>query len=556
MDEGTITAVPGWDPPGPGPWQQDSAHNPVAQTLLMQQVYPAGFNRGFVETFGAYGVLLDRLAMGTVNGFAYHQPQPFDMPGPDGPKDPEWIGAEFGRRVEVAAQAFARRIWRDAMRRWDDELKPAAIARHRELADGLDALDDEQLHARVRACLDHLQEMVYQHHRHNGHAMVPVGDFMLHAAQWTHRPPHTLMGVLDGYSPVSNVSPPEMQAALGALRADAGAREILLGDGPPADVLAALRARSPEIDDYVAGVHFRMLEGFDIANPTIGERPESLVGRLRAALDVDHDTSRQRADAFAAELRAATPQEHRAEFDDLLAEARLVYRLRDERGIYSDIAAIGLVRLVLLELGRRLEARGRVKVPDDVLEAGLDEIDALFAGADAPTAHELHQRGIDRLDRTLAGAPRFLGDPPHPPPPVEMLPPPLARVMGAIGFMIDGVLGQLEQPAGDGTSIAGIPGAAGVYEGNARLVRSVDELFDLEHGDVLVAPTTGEAFNSMLHVVGAIVTDHGSFASHAAIVSREMGIPAVVGTADGTSRIRTGMRIRVDGTSGQVTILE
>ena len=73
---------------------------------------------------------------------------------------------------------------------------------------------------------------------------------------------------------------------------------------------------------------------------------------------------------------------------------------------------------------------------------------------------------------------------------------------------------------------------------------------------MLVAPTTGEAFNSMLHLVGAIVTDHGSFASHAAIVSREMGFPAVVGTVDGTRRITNGVRLRVDGTTGQVTILE
>jgi rifampicin phosphotransferase len=72
---------------------------------------------------------------------------------------------------------------------------------------------------------------------------------------------------------------------------------------------------------------------------------------------------------------------------------------------------------------------------------------------------------------------------------------------------------------------------------------------------VLVAPSTGEAFNSMLHLVGAMVTDHGSFASHAAIVSREMGIPAVVGTVDGSRRIPDGARVRVDGTAGTVTIL-
>ena len=137
-----------------------------------------------------------------------------------------------------------------------------------------------------------------------------------------------------------------------------------------------------------------------------------------------------------------------------------------------------------------------------------------------------------------------------------MLPPPLARVMSSVGFLIDGILGQKEAPEGDATTIIGIPGAQGVVEGPVRLVRSIDDLFELEEGDVLVAPTTGEAFNSMLHLVSAMVTDHGSFASHAAIVSREMGIPAVVGTCDGTTRLELAKRVRVDGTSGEVTILE
>lgn len=127
--------------------------------------------------------------------------------------------------------------------------------------------------------------------------------------------------------------------------------------------------------------------------------------------------------------------------------------------------------------------------------------------------------------------------------------------MAAVGFAIDGILGQLDEPIGTSTSIVGIPGAAGVYEGTARLVYSIDDLLTLEPGDVLVAPTTGEAFNSMLHLVGAIVTDHGSFASHAAIVSREMGIPSVVGTVNGTKRIQGGARVRVDGATGTVDIL-
>jgi phosphohistidine swiveling domain-containing protein len=545
-----------WDAPAPGPWQQDSAHNPVAQTPLIQHAYPAGFNRGFEEAFGAYGVLLDRLAMATVNGFTYHQPQPFDMPGPDGPKDPEWIGAEVGRRAGVAAQAFEDRIWRAGIQRWDEELKPASVARHRELDVDLTALGDAQLQSHIDECIAHVTDMVYQHHRHNMHALAPVGDFLLQAAGWTGRPPTSFLSVFDGHSPVSNVVCPEMEPALDALRKDDTARALLTSDGDPAELLARLRDQVPEVGDYVDAVHFRLLDGFDLPNPTIGERPELILGRLRSALEVDKDEARRRSDAAAEEIRAAVPEEHRAAFDDALAEARLVYRLRDERGIYSEIAAIGLLRLALLELGARLQGTGRLHAATDALEVTPEELGALLAGAEEPTADDLSGRAREREERTRAGAPRHLGPPPPAPPPVDMLPPPLARVMSSVGFLIDGILGQKEAPEGDDTTVIGIPGAQGVVEGRPRLVRSIDDLFELEPGDVLVAPTTGEAFNAMLHLVSAIVTDHGSFASHAAIVSREMGIPAVVGTCDGTSRLELAKRIRVDGTKGEVTILE
>jgi rifampicin phosphotransferase len=545
-----------WEPPSPGPWQQDSAHNPVAQTALLQHAYPAGFNRGFEECFDIYGLLLDRLAMASINGFTYHQPQPFDLPGPDGPKDPEWIGAEIGRRTGVAAAAFEARIWREGIRRWDEELKPASIARHQSLDVDLAALDGAQLQAHIEECIAHVSEMVYQHHRHNTHAMVPVGDFLLHAAAWTGRPPTTFLSVFDGYSPVSSVVSPEIAPALAAIRKDDAASALLQSGDDPAQVLAQLRDRVPEVGEYIDSVHFRLLEGFDLPNPTIGERPELLLGRLRAAIGVEADDACRRSDAIADELRGAVPEEHREEFDDLLAEARHVYRLRDERGIYSEIAAIGLLRLALLELGRRLQRDGRVEVVDDVLEVRVDEIAPLCAETGGPTAAELRDRVVDRVERTHAGAPRHLGPPPPAPPPVDMLPPPLARVMSSVGFLIDGILGQKEAPEGDATTIIGIPGSQGVVEGPVRLVRSIDDLFELEEGDVLVAPTTGEAFNSMLHLVSAMVTDHGSFASHAAIVSREMGIPAVVGTCDGTTRLELAKRVRVDGTSGEVTILE
>jgi pyruvate,water dikinase len=127
--------------------------------------------------------------------------------------------------------------------------------------------------------------------------------------------------------------------------------------------------------------------------------------------------------------------------------------------------------------------------------------------------------------------------------------------MGAVGFMIDAVLGQLDESNGDAVTIGGIGVTDHIAEGRARLIRTIDDLLKIEEGDIIVAPSTGESFNSMLHLVAGIVTDHGSHACHAAIVAREMGFPAVVGTVDATRRIADGDRIRLDGSKGEIVVL-
>jgi pyruvate,water dikinase len=545
-----------WTAPAPGPWMQDRAHLPAAVTPLMQAAYPPGMMRGFAETLEPWGALLDGMNVHYVNGFAYMQPTPFDAPGPDGEKSPEYIGAEIGRRTELAAAAFENRIWRDVLQRWDDEIKPAAIARHRELAAiDLTALDDEALRDQFHERIAWLTEMAYQHHRFNSMAMLPIGDFILHAVGWTERAPVPMFAVYDGWSPVSGVVPPELVPVVDAINADAEARALLDGDASPAERLAELRGRVPAVEEYLAGCGYRLAAGFDLTNPTIGERPDILLDRIRACLDHDRDAAVLRSEQIAAELRAEVPAEHQAEFDDLLAESRLVYRLRDERGLYSDAAAVGLLRLALIELGRRLFERGRINFMYDTLDLREDEIDALLDGADSPTADELSARVAHRKAISAVGAPPLLGPPPPEPPPVDMLPPPLARVMSALGFYIDGVLGDLTTPVGDDNVVVGIGGSGGVYEGPARLVMNFDDLFNLEQGDVLVTTATGESFNAFLSMLGAAVTDHGSFASHAAIMAREMGFPAVVGTVDATRRIANGVTVRVDGDAGTVTIL-
>jgi phosphoenolpyruvate synthase/pyruvate phosphate dikinase len=100
--------------------------------------------------------------------------------------------------------------------------------------------------------------------------------------------------------------------------------------------------------------------------------------------------------------------------------------------------------------------------------------------------------------------------------------------------------------------VHGTPGSQGVAEGPVRLIRNASEFARLQPGDVLVAPYTNPAWTPLFQHAAAVVVDSGGAMFHAAIVAREYGIPAVMGTADGTTRLEDGQRVRVDGTRGLV----
>jgi pyruvate,water dikinase len=107
----------------------------------------------------------------------------------------------------------------------------------------------------------------------------------------------------------------------------------------------------------------------------------------------------------------------------------------------------------------------------------------------------------------------------------------------------------------EGDLLRGLAASPGVYEGRARRVSGPEEFGRIVKGEVLVTESTSEAFNILLPLLGAIVTDSGGLLSHAAIVAREYGIPGVVGTRDGTQRIADGAQVRVDGGAGEVAVL-
>jgi pyruvate,water dikinase len=127
-------------------------------------------------------------------------------------------------------------------------------------------------------------------------------------------------------------------------------------------------------------------------------------------------------------------------------------------------------------------------------------------------------------------------------------------MMRAIGFVLHSLFASSEAP-NEPTLLRGISASPGVCEGVARVILDPREFSRLAQGDVLVAQSTSEAFNVLLPLLGAIVTDAGGLLSHAAIVAREYGIPAVVGTREATALIPDGARVRVDGDKGEVSIL-
>ena len=401
--------------------------------------------------------------------------------------------------------------------------------------------------------------MIAQHMRYTASAVVPTGDFLAHVGDWTDVPPAELLGLMRGTAPVSAGASAELARLIAAFEADAQARELLASDDDPGQVLAALRALDGEAGEAVSGyldlVGYRLLDGFDISEPYALAMPDALVRAIRIAV-AGRDLEGADVEAAVADVRSKVPEQHRAEFDELLGEARLTYRLRDERGVFSDIWASGLMRRAVLEGGRRVAERGQIHEPVHLIDAGFDEMCSLVSDGSGPSADELAARATERTTRAPKAAPRSSG---RPAATAAGRLRPAARRGAADARHRHRARPPVRQLRGRarraGAARAGAP-ARGIYEGPARLIAGPSEFDRIVNGDVLVTQSTTEAFNILLPLLGAIVTDSGGLLSHSAIVAREYGIPGVVGTREATGRIADGVRVRVDGDAGEVTVVE
>jgi pyruvate,water dikinase len=289
------------------------------------------------------------------------------------------------------------------------------------------------------------------------------------------------------------------------------------------------------------------------------------VDRLQRGESLDRPKQEilERRDRLTAEYRDLLPTDaDRTTYDQNIGLARTVATYIEDHNFYVEHWYHTLFWNKMREFGTRLVEGGVLAEVDDVFylnrwevgQALYDMVASWASGAPSRSPAYWHREVADRkrICATLAKA-----GPPTPalgPVPDEITEPFTVLLWGITTDRVKMWLGAAGAPAAE-NELRGVPGSPGVAEGPARVVLAASELDTVKEGEILVCPITAPSWGPVFGKIRATVCDIGGIMSHAAIICREYGLPAVVGTGTGTKRIRTGDRIRVDANSGVVTIL-
>ncbi len=534
-------------PPGPGQWMLDTTHHgrrPI--TRFMHAISLDTDADGFASFTRRYGLPLETMKFELVNGYVYARPKPVGEPDRPSRREPPkalfWllsrVHPELRRRNRAAKRAWERRAWRDDVDDWFDRGGRDEVIAENLRLQGFDvaAATDAELAGHLSEVRDHLtKQFVLGFETHAD--IIACGDFLAHCQQWGISPADA-SPMLAGASPAT-IETRELLNPVAA--AVAAARSN--GDDPGS--VEEIRRLSPEansaIDRWLELHAWRLLNSDDVDCPTLAEQAELQLRVLRN-LDVKPTATAQ----VPTLIRPRVPAEHRAEYDQLLAEARYALRLRDDNvGIRINWPA-GLARRALLEAGRRLVERGALAEIDHAVHCSPDELIALLTDRVGPSIDEVNTRHLERRAQLALDPPTHIG-PEEPPPPMEMFPAPMARATAAVLALVEAMQGA---PAGRlrGTGVGDRP-----YTGRACVLTGPDDDFSrLEPGDVLIAPFTSPSFNSLFPLLGAVAVAEGGVMSHTAIVAREFGLPAVVGVEGLLETINHGDNVEVDPVAGTV----
>jgi len=284
--------------------------------------------------------------------------------------------------------------------------------------------------------------------------------------------------------------------------------------------------------------------------PNVVEVMEPVIELVRGYIENNYDYPKT-IGALAADIKAAAAEILGGLEGDALAEMRAANEinlrmapLTPDHHFYIDQGANAHVRQVLLAIGRKLVAAGALDAPDDVVYFRYNELRVFMGDPKAMDGRAIVAKAKAAREKAYTFRPKeWVGTAT-----ATQLAFPYLNLWG----FPDKFYRKESMVAGQ---INGIGASPGVVEGIARVVLHEDQFDDVRAGDILVCQMTNPAWVVLFTKIVGLVTDAGGTASHPAVLSREFGIPAVVGTSVGTEQIRNGDRVRINGSTGLVEIL-
>ncbi len=284
------------------------------------------------------------------------------------------------------------------------------------------------------------------------------------------------------------------------------------------------------------------------------------VKMIKAGEELDRPTEalRTERERIVSEYRGLLgSDEERAAFDQMLGLARTVFPYVEDHKFYCEHWFTTQFFAKIREFGDLLARNGILDEAEDVFQLHHSEVDLALADLMLAWSAGSTPLGGRHYKPIIAERKRMLDVLKDWTPPAAIGPVPEALNDPAVRMLWGVTAETLERwsAASDPAEIHGYAASPGVVEGTARVLRSVNEIGQIRDGEILVCPVTAPSWAPVFGKIKAAVSDIGGTMSHAAIVAREYGMPAVVGTGHATKQIKTGQLIRVDGDRGIVRII-
>lgn len=324
------------------------------------------------------------------------------------------------------------------------------------------------------------------------------------------------------------------------------------------------RAFMADVREYAREFGVKAIHTHEYVNRLWVEDVSPIVETIRGYLDTDYDfpavfeaVKKDQAAAIA-QLRQMIPStatpEQKAKLDQALELAVSMMPLTPDHHFYFDQGTYARMRLVFLAIGRRLVKMGLLDDPEDVFYLTYEQLRWYVSnprtaenpqGFDGKAIVKQERRARDQAWKVR---PRdWIGTVSH----WSLYQEPYKTLWGYPERFVRAA----EKAAEPLDVVKGLPAAAGIAEGVVRVVRGPEDFDRVKKGEIMVCVMTNPAWVVVFTKIAAVVCDAGGVLAHPAVVAREFGIPAVVGTTNATLRIKTGDRVRVNGHTGVVEIL-